>query len=67
MDALHYLGCERHEYYEGEKNIWYVKMPEFVNYVDIKPTKDIKKGPSELDDEFHVGKFRTKKSKETLP
>ena len=67
MDALHYLGCERHEYYEGEKNIWYVQMPEFVNYVDIKPTKKGKHEPSELDDEFHLGKFRTKKSKETLP
>jgi len=67
MDALHYLGCERHEYYQGEKNIWFVTMPKFVNYVDIKPTKSTKKKVSELDDEFHRGKFRTKGSKESLP
>jgi len=66
MDALHYLGCERHEYYQGEKNIWFVTMPKFVNYVEIKPTKSNKKEVSELDDEFHRGKFRTKESKESL-
>jgi len=42
-------------------------MPKFVNYVDIKPTKSTKKEVSELDDEFHRGKFRTKESKEPLP
>jgi len=33
MEALHYLGCERHEYYEGQKNIWYVQLPEFTSHV----------------------------------
>jgi len=69
MDALHYLGCERHEYYEGEKNIWYVQMPEFINHVEIKTPKNTKKEPTELDDEYHTGtgRFRTKKSKKPLP
>ena len=69
MDALHYLGCERHEYYQGEKNIWYVQMPEFINHVEIKSTNNTKKEPTELDDEYHTGtgKFRTKKSKKPLP
>ena len=69
MDALHYLGCERHEYYQGEKNIWYVQMPEFINHVEIKSTNNTKKEPTELDDEYHTGtgKFRTQKSKKPLP
>ena len=69
MDALHYLGCERHEYYQRKKNIWYVQMPEFINHVEIKSTNNTKKEPTELDDEYHTGtgKFRTKKSKKPLP
>ena len=63
MDALHYLGCERHEYYQGEKNIWYVQMPEFVSHVGITRAKDNKKETTEVDDEYHTGKFRTPEPK----
>ena len=67
MDALHYLGCERHEYYEGEKNIWYVQMPEFVSHVGITRAKDNKKETTEVDDEYHTGKFRTPEPKKAPP
>mgnify|MGYP003145425265 CR=1 FL=1 len=68
MDALHYLGCERHEYHEGEKNIWYVQMPDFVDHTNIKSTTtNTSKTTTELDDEFHTGKFRTKNSEKPLP
>ena len=67
MDALHYLGCERHEYWEGEKNIWYVQMPEFVSHVGITRTKNTKKETTEVDDEYHTGKFRTSEPKKTPP
>ena len=65
MDALHYLGCERHEYYEGEKNIWYVQMPEFVSHTERTSTKDTKKETTEVDDEYHTGKFRIPEPKKT--
>jgi transposase len=67
MDALHYLGCERHAYWEGEKNIWYVQMPEFVSHVGVTPTKKTKKETSELDDEYHTEKFRTPSAKNPPP
>ena len=65
MEALHYLGCERHEYWEGEKNIWYVQMPEFVSHVGISRTKNTKKETTEVDDEYHTGKFRIPEPKKT--
>jgi hypothetical protein len=30
------LGCKKLEYHEGEKNVWCVEMPEFVEYNKIK-------------------------------
>ena len=56
------LGCERLDYHpgSGEKNVWYVTMPKFVDYkpnVQEQPKKINQ--PSEMDDDFHTGKFRT--------
>ena len=66
MEAFQLLGCQRHDYFEGVQNVWYVTMPEFVNHVKIKQTTK-KKTTTELDDEFHTGKFRTKESKKPIP
>ena len=58
-DALRLLGCERKDYHEGEKNVWSVEMPDFVNHQAIKTkTKDTE---SEMDDSYH-DKFRTTKT-----
>jgi hypothetical protein len=61
-DALRMLSCKRMDYKEGEKNVWYVDMPEFVNHQVIK--KNLKKNEiSEMDEEYH-DKFRDPKTKE---
>ena len=54
-DALRLLGCRRKDYHEGEKNVWSVEMPEFVNHQAIKPKTS--KTESEMDDSYHE-KFR---------
>ena len=55
-DALRLLGCKRKDYHEGEKNIWFVTLPEFISHESIKPkTKD---NVTELDEEYH-DKFRS--------
>jgi len=60
-EAFNLLGCERLEYHpgSGEKNVWYVTMPKFVDYKSAAPEPKKKSEPSEMDDEFHTGKFRT--------
>ena len=66
MEAFQLLGCKRHDYFEGVQNVWYVTMPEFVKHVTIKPiTKTTK--TTELDDEYHTGKFRTTEPKKPVP
>jgi len=57
-EAMHLLGCERIDYHEGVKNVWSVEMPKFVDYKKTEK-KVSKKTVSEMDDEFHTGKFRT--------
>ena len=57
-EAMHLLGCERIDYHEGVKNVWSVEMPKFVDYKK-QEKKVSKKTVSEMDDEFHTGKFRT--------
>ena len=52
------LGCERIDYHEGVKNVWWVEMPKFVEYKGT-PKKTDKKQVSEMDDDFHTGKFKT--------
>jgi len=59
-EALDVLNCERLEYHEGVKNVWKVQMPEFVEHMKIKSKQDNKnKEPTEMDDDYHTGKFRT--------
>ena len=54
------LGCERLDYHQGVKNVWFVKMPKFVDYKNISnAAKGNEKTVSEMDDDFHTGKFRT--------
>ena len=60
-EAFNLLGCERLDYHpgSGEKNVWYVTMPKFVDYKSAAPEPKKQNQPSEMDDEFHTGKFRT--------
>ena len=55
-DALRMLNCKRVDYKEGEKNVWYVDMPNFVNHQSIKKYKT-KDETSEMDERYH-DKFR---------
>lgn len=63
-DALRLLNCKRKDYHEGEKNIWSVEMPEFVNHQAIR-TKP-KETTSEMDDSYHTDKFRSPKASENI-
>lgn len=58
-EALSLLGCERLEYHEGVKNVWKVEMPSFVDHGKIKQKQKKINTTSEMDDEYHTGKFRT--------
>jgi hypothetical protein len=64
-DALRLLGCERKDYHEGEKNVWCVEMPDFVNHqaVKAKPKDSI----SEMDEQYHAGKFRAPEAQKDTP
>jgi hypothetical protein len=54
--ALRLLGCKRADYKEGEKNVWFVDMPDFVEHKSLrKPKKD---EGSEMDNDYH-DKFKT--------
>tara|TARA_R100001015_G_C4634496_1_gene201109 strand:- start:1591 stop:3153 length:1563 start_codon:yes stop_codon:yes gene_type:complete len=60
MAALRMLDCKKIDYHEGEKNVWSVEMPEFVKHKTVnKKTKD---NVSEMDDDYHTGKFRAPKT-----
>ena len=61
-DALRMLGCKRADYKEGEKNVWFVDMPNFVSHQSIKP-KD--KNSTEMDEEHHY-KFRNTKAQKPV-
>jgi hypothetical protein len=64
IEALNFLGCKRHDYFEGEKNVWYVDMPDFEK--DTKKSNgSTKKTISEMDDEYH-NKFRAPKAEGTV-
>jgi len=65
-DALRLLECKRKDYHEGEKNIWWVEMPEFVNHHAIKSKATNKKIISEIDDDYHA-KFRIGKTEDPAP
>ena len=55
---MNLLNCDRLDYHEGVKNVWSVMMPKFVDY-KVADKKETTKTVSEMDDEFHTGKFRT--------
>jgi hypothetical protein len=57
------LNCKRVDYKEGEKNVWYVDMPNFVNHQSIKNFKT-KDATSEMDERYH-DKFRNPETKES--
>ena len=58
------MGCKRKDYHEGEKNIWSVEMPDFVNHQAIK-TKP-KEETSEMDDDYHTNKFRSPQAQKDI-
>ena len=58
-EALRLINADRKDYHEGVKNIWEVKMPEFVDYQLPTNKQKQTKTVSEMDDEYHTGKFRT--------
>jgi|TARA_A100001391_G_scaffold20028_1_gene11009 hypothetical protein len=62
-DALRLLGCSRKDYHEGEKNIWYVTLPEFISHETIKQKP--KEKVTELDEEYY-DKFKTTETKSNL-
>ena len=59
------LECKKHDFFEGERNVWYVEMPEFVNHQKIKP-RNQQAELSEMDDEYH-SKFRAPETKTDTP
>jgi len=59
LEAIRLLNCDKHENFKKERNVWYVAMPEFESYTSIKKTAPVEKKVSELDDEYHTGKFKT--------
>jgi hypothetical protein len=63
--AVKLLECKKHDFFEGERNVWYVEMPEFVNHQKIKP-KNQQAELSEMDDEYH-SKFRAPETKTDTP
>jgi len=58
-EAMRILNAERQEYHEGVKNVWSVEMPTFVDYQTVKKKQPQQQEISEMDDEYHTGKFRT--------
>ena len=61
--AVRLLKCEKHDFFEGERNVWYVTMPDFVNHQKIKSKKNNNQEKlSEMDDEYHA-KFRAPETK----
>jgi hypothetical protein len=63
-DALRMLNCKRADYKEGEKNVWYVDMPEFVSHQAIQK-KTRKEDISEMDDDYHA-KFKKPETKTNI-
>ena len=60
-DALRMLNCKRVDYKDGEKNVWFVDMPDFVSHQAIQNRTD-KKDVSEMDEDYHA-KFKTPETK----
>ena len=67
IDALRLLNCTRIEYYKGVKNVWSVVMPKFINHESIKKSNIKTNTTTEMDNDYHTGKFRTPEIKEDPP
>ena len=63
-DALRMLNCKRVDYKDGEKNVWFVDMPDFVSHQAIQNRTD-KKDVSEMDEDYHA-KFKTPETKTNI-
>ena len=61
-EAMKLLNCVRHGYIEGQKNIWSVELPEFM-FDSLEIKKPNPKSVSEMDEQYHVGKFRNPETK----
>jgi len=67
IDALRLLNCTRLEYYKGEKNVWSVLMPKFINHDIRKKTNGKTNNLTEMDNEYHTGKFRNPETQTDTP
>lgn len=64
IDALRLLNCTRLEYHKGVKNVWNTVMPKFINHQPLNKNNGKSKNViTEMDDEYHTGKFRTPEAK----
>lgn len=64
IDALRLLNCTRLEYHKGVKNVWNTVMPKFINHQPLNKSNGKSKNViTEMDDEYHTGKFRTPEAK----
>lgn len=67
IDALRLLNCSRLEYHKGVKNVWSVIMPKFISHQSINKSNGKSKNTiTEMDDEYHTGKFRNPEAKTNI-
>ena len=66
IDALRLLNCTRLEYHKGVKNVWNTLMPKFINHQAIKKSNGKTNNVSEMDDDYHTGKFRNPEVKTNI-
>jgi len=66
IDALRLLNCTRLEYHKGVKNVWNTLMPKFINHQAIKKSNRKINNVSEMDDDYHTGKFRNPEVKTNI-
>lgn len=66
IDALRLLNCTRLEYHKGVKNVWNTLMPKFINHQAIKKSNGKANNVSEMDDDYHTGKFRNPEVKTNI-
>jgi hypothetical protein len=66
VDALRLLNCTRLEYHKGVKNVWNTLMPKFINHQSIKKSNGKINNVSEMDDDYHTGKFRNPEVKTNI-
>jgi hypothetical protein len=67
IDALRLLNCTRLEYHKGVKNVWSVVMPKFINHESIKKSNGKVNNITEMDNDYHTGKFRNPETEADTP